>query len=309
MAIGRDLGVQVETAIGKLDAQSAALSQRVDGLRSQVMAIGRDLGVQVETAIGKMDAQSTEASQRVDGVKSQLVAIGRDLGTQVETPIGELAAQIGEIGSRLDRLEANIGTSSNRLVTPLIDVATRPTLQEDLKTLLERITAVEQKIGAAADQSGLGSKLDTLGSSLDMLGQTMRRSFALIVPPPDYTPVNLPLLLISQVQRSGGTLLSQLFDAHPQILAFPSELHGAKRGWPNLTGALPDLARFLTRHDRMFGKFARGGYSKFAQVDEGDRFPFEFDFRLRDRIIDVVLTEQPNPSSRDVLIAFFTAFY
>ena len=30
--------------------------------------------------------------------------------------------------------------------------------------------------------------------------------------------VNVPLVLISQVQRSGGTLLSQLFDGHPEVL-------------------------------------------------------------------------------------------
>ena len=32
------------------------------------------------------------------------------------------------------------------------------------------------------------------------------------------------LIIISQVQRSGGTLLSQLFDSHPQIHSYPSEL-------------------------------------------------------------------------------------
>ena len=42
-------------------------------------------------------------------------------------------------------------------------------------------------------------------------------------------PVNQPLLLISQVQRSGGTLLSQLFDGHPQVHAHPHEL---KIGYP-----------------------------------------------------------------------------
>ena len=37
-------------------------------------------------------------------------------------------------------------------------------------------------------------------------------------------PVTEPLVLISQVQRSGGTLLSQLFDMHPQCHAHPDEL-------------------------------------------------------------------------------------
>jgi len=37
------------------------------------------------------------------------------------------------------------------------------------------------------------------------------------------------LALISQIQRSGGSLLSQLFDGHPEIYAHPDEL---KIGFP-----------------------------------------------------------------------------
>ena len=46
-----------------------------------------------------------------------------------------------------------------------------------------------------------------------------------------------PLVLISQVQRSGGTLLSQLFDGPPQVHAHPDELKiGGPRetDWPQL---------------------------------------------------------------------------
>ena len=53
----------------------------------------------------------------------------------------------------------------------------------------------------------------------------------------NYTPVTVPLVLISQIQRSGGTLLSQLFDGHPEIHAHPSELmigYPTKNNWPKL---------------------------------------------------------------------------
>ena len=49
--------------------------------------------------------------------------------------------------------------------------------------------------------------------------------------------VNLPLALISQIQRSGGSLLSQLFDGHPEIHAHPHELKigfPRKYTWPKL---------------------------------------------------------------------------
>jgi len=42
--------------------------------------------------------------------------------------------------------------------------------------------------------------------------------------------INQPLVLISQVKRSGGSLMAQLFDNHPEILAHPHEF---KIGYPN----------------------------------------------------------------------------
>jgi len=50
-------------------------------------------------------------------------------------------------------------------------------------------------------------------------------------------PVTCPLVLISQIQRSGGTLLSQLFDGHPELHAHPHELkigYPTKYTWPRL---------------------------------------------------------------------------
>jgi hypothetical protein len=50
-------------------------------------------------------------------------------------------------------------------------------------------------------------------------------------------PVTAPLALISQVQRSGGTLLSQLFDGHPELHAHPHELkigYPTKYTWPKI---------------------------------------------------------------------------
>ena len=50
-------------------------------------------------------------------------------------------------------------------------------------------------------------------------------------------PVTAPLALISQIQRSGGTLLSQLFDGHPELHAHPHELkigYPTKHTWPQI---------------------------------------------------------------------------
>jgi hypothetical protein len=54
-------------------------------------------------------------------------------------------------------------------------------------------------------------------------------------------PVTEPLALISQIQRSGGSMLSQLFDVHPEVHAHPHEL---KFGHPKkyITAFTPRLA-------------------------------------------------------------------
>jgi hypothetical protein len=41
-------------------------------------------------------------------------------------------------------------------------------------------------------------------------------------------PVREPLVLITQIQRSGGTLFAQLLDGHSKLHVHPSELHIGK---------------------------------------------------------------------------------
>src|SRR5215212_2021070 len=81
--------------------------------------------------------------------------------------------------------------------------------------------------------------------------------------------VREPLVLISQIQRSGGTLLSQLLDAHPQLHAHPHELHIGyprdKRDWPRL-----DLTRgpeewFRALREAHVDRMLVGGYRKYAR--------------------------------------------
>ena len=51
-------------------------------------------------------------------------------------------------------------------------------------------------------------------------------------------PVEEPVALISQVPRSGGTLLRHLFDGHHECHVHPYEWHFGERktSWPNLSG-------------------------------------------------------------------------
>ncbi len=125
-------------------------------------------------------------------------------------------------------------------------------------------------------------------------------------------PVRLrvPMVLISQVQRSGGTLLSQLFDAHPQLAAYPHELKqtvSVADRWPPLNPAKGMDYNFRLLFDRNFPRLVRRGFTK------GDRNPVRHPFLLISRVQYVVFKNlwesAPPRAARDILDHFFTAFF
>ncbi len=128
-------------------------------------------------------------------------------------------------------------------------------------------------------------------------------------------PVTEPLVLCSQVQRSGGTLLSQLFDGHPECHAHPHEI---KIGWPREANWPPlDLDRPDEWFERLFEKKALThfveGYQKRGAKLEGktypsyDVFPFLFLPRLQKAIFDA--RSAAATSERGVLDAYFTSYF
>ena len=69
-------------------------------------------------------------------------------------------------------------------------------------------------------------------------------------------------MLVSQIQRSGGTLLSRLFDGHPECHAHPQELeigHPKKKHWPPIDLGRPD-SWFDILHEKHAGKYRSRGY-------------------------------------------------
>ncbi len=128
-------------------------------------------------------------------------------------------------------------------------------------------------------------------------------------------PVHEPLVLCSQVQRSGGTLLSQLFDGHPEVHAHPHEI---KIGWPREANWPPiDLHDPAATFERLFEKKALThfveGYQKRGAKLEGkdypsyDVFPFLFLPRLQKAIFDARVAGAA--TERDVLDAYFTSYF
>src|SRR4029079_18763958 len=77
-------------------------------------------------------------------------------------------------------------------------------------------------------------------------------------------PIREPLVLVSQIQRSGGTLLSQLFDGHPECHAHPSEIaigHPRKWDWPTVDLGRPETW-FDTLYEPHVDLHMRDGYVK-----------------------------------------------
>jgi hypothetical protein len=131
--------------------------------------------------------------------------------------------------------------------------------------------------------------------------------------------VREPLLLISQVQRSGGTLLSQLFDAHPQVHAHPDELHigypREKRDWPRLDLRREPREWFDMLRESHVERSLLEGYRKYARKwlqyddEELETYPFMIIPSLQRRLFEHCVESWGVERQRDVLDAYMTAYF
>lgn len=104
-----------------------------------------------------------------------------------------------------------------------------------------------------------------------------------------------PLILITQLHRSGGTLFSQLLDGHSQIQAHPHELFIGKPekwDWPELGDVLDDATAVFEslKEDKIAaigsaGLFIKPGSNKAAK---GQDVPFSYNLdRHREAFIEI----------------------
>jgi len=122
--------------------------------------------------------------------------------------------------------------------------------------------------------------------------------------------VDQPLVLVSQVQRSGGTLLSRLFDGHPEVHAHPYELKiGRKDRWPKLDLKDPE-SWFAKLYEEKTAAHLVAGWSKPGLKEtDVDVFPFLFVPRLQKQLFDACVAGKRIERSRDVLDCYFTAYF
>ena len=124
------------------------------------------------------------------------------------------------------------------------------------------------------------------------------------------SPVTSPIALISQVQRSGGSLLSQLFDGHPELHAHPHELkigYPKKYMWPKIDlNEHPQRWLEMLFEDKVI-EHSKGGYKKERKQDEV--FPFIFMPSVQRKVFLKYLSSVDSITLRDVFDAYMTSYF
>jgi len=124
------------------------------------------------------------------------------------------------------------------------------------------------------------------------------------------SPINSPLVMISQVQRSGGSLLSQLFDGHPEVHAHPHELkigNPKKYIWPQIDLRDSPERWFEILFEDIVVRHLRHGYKKMEKYE--DTFLFIFLPSLQKEIFFKYFDSVKANTLRDVFDAYMTSYF
>ena len=122
---------------------------------------------------------------------------------------------------------------------------------------------------------------------------------------------SIPLILVSQLPRSGGSLLSQLLDGHPQLLVCPWEMtigYPVKNDWPLLDVRDTPDRLFAKLFDAELGYLAKKGYRKRGKVKQNGR-QLKFEYSPLDHYLSFVGSLPRSPTQRTVLDTYFCTFF
>lgn len=119
-----------------------------------------------------------------------------------------------------------------------------------------------------------------------------------------------PVVLISQIQRSGGSLLSQLFDSHPEVHAHPHELkigYPKKYMWPQLNLNQGPRHWFNLLFEESVIQLFEEGYKK--EPTSNITFPFIFLPYVQKKIFYEYFKSLDSISMRDIFDAYMTSYF
>jgi hypothetical protein len=123
-------------------------------------------------------------------------------------------------------------------------------------------------------------------------------------------PVTSPMALISQIQGSGGILLSQLFDGHPELHVHPHELgvgYPEKSIWPRIDLSDGPERWFEILFEDIVSDYNREGYKK--EKEDKETFPFVFITPLQRKIFLNYLDSVQSMTRRDIWDAYMTSYF
>ena len=117
-----------------------------------------------------------------------------------------------------------------------------------------------------------------------------------------------PIVLISQLHRSGGTLLSQLFDSHHQCRVYPGEwLHGkGPKNWPKIKNPKEDWPKISSKDNGLI--YNLFGYSKGVNKrTKGETYKFDYDAIKHKK--DFLKHIQNYKQERELFDCYFDTFF
>jgi Sulfotransferase family len=130
--------------------------------------------------------------------------------------------------------------------------------------------------------------------------------------------VDEPLVLVSQVQRSGGTLLNTLLDGHPELHVYPYELRGGhstedKARWPLVDlDRAPGVWLEAVGSPGLVDQFEEGYQKKFPATDGIEALPtlpFTIVPSLVEGLFRRLCAERPPDTQREVHDHYLTAVF
>jgi len=199
------------------------------------------------------------------------------------------------------RLKEQLNTTSERIDHSMTEMGEK--LQQAVQQEIEKLQhAVQEETGSVHREI-----LNTANAALAASFHTRTR--------PKRINAALPLVLIAQIKRSGGTLLSRLFDGHPEVLAFPHELKW-KGQWPEVDprkdGPLQIARSLVSGNLKVSRKFNLFGYIKElpGAPPSGDQhLPFQWsEWAYVETFLEGWETVQPQ-SRRQCFDVFMSAYF
>jgi hypothetical protein len=123
-------------------------------------------------------------------------------------------------------------------------------------------------------------------------------------------PVTYPLAVVAQIEGSGGSFLSQLFDGHPELHAHPHELmigYPEEHLWPEIDLDDSPERWFGILFEDIVSEYNREGYKRGIEVNK--TFPFVFLASLQKEIFLNYLDSIQLITLRDVFDAYMTSYF